>query len=162
MIEEKPKHPGGRPSLYNAEFHPKLVRALAMRGLTDEQISIELEISVATLNNWKKEYPEFLESLKEAKEGPDDQVERSLFERATGYVNKNAVKIFMPANADQPVYAPYEEHVAPDVTAQIFWLKNRRPKVWRDKQDVSMTGADGGPPIFRVEFVKPDGDNSDK
>jgi hypothetical protein len=41
----------------------------------------------------------------------------------------------MPAGATAPVYAPYVEHVAPDTTAAIFWLKNRRPDLWRDKQD---------------------------
>jgi hypothetical protein len=44
------------------------------------------------------------------------------------------VKIFMPANAKKPVYAPYVEHVSPDVTAGIFWLKNRDPQHWRDNQ----------------------------
>jgi hypothetical protein len=43
-----------------------------------------------------------------------------------------AVKIFMPAGAKKPIYAPYEEHVPPDVTAGIFWSKNRRPDKWRD------------------------------
>ena len=53
------------------------------------------------------------------------RVERSLYERANGY-SYDAVKIFMPAGAKKPVYAPYIEHVPPDVTAAIFWLKNRR------------------------------------
>jgi hypothetical protein len=30
------------------------------------------------------------------------------------------------------VYAPYVEHVPPDTTAAIFWLKNRNPAQWRD------------------------------
>jgi hypothetical protein len=42
------------------------------------------------------------------------------------------VKIFMPAGAKKPVYAPYVEHVPPDTTAAIFWLKNRDPARWRD------------------------------
>jgi len=55
------------------------------------------------------------------------RVERSLFHRANGY-NYDAVKIFMPAGRDKPVYAPYIEHVPPDTTAGIFWLKNRDPQ----------------------------------
>jgi hypothetical protein len=51
--------------------------------------------------------------------------------RANGY-SYDAVKIFMPAGAKKPVYAPYVEHVPPDVTAGIFWLKNRDPAHWRD------------------------------
>jgi hypothetical protein len=62
-------------------------------------------------------------------------VERSLYERANGYTY-DAVKIFMPAGAKKPVYAPYREHVPPDTTAAIFWLKNRDPAHWRDVQNV--------------------------
>jgi hypothetical protein len=46
-----------------------------------------------------------------------------------------AVKIFMPANREKPVYAPYVEHVPPDDTACIFWLKNRDPQHWRSAQE---------------------------
>jgi hypothetical protein len=63
------------------------------------------------------------------------RVERSLYERANGY-SYDAVKIFMPANRKKPVYAPYVEHVPPDVTACIFWLKNRDPQHWRDTQQL--------------------------
>jgi hypothetical protein len=66
------------------------------------------------------------------------RVERSLYERAVGY-NYEATKIFMPAGRDKPVYAPYIEHVPPDVTAGIFWLKNRDPQNWRDQQNIEHT-----------------------
>ena len=42
----------------------------------------------------------------------------------------------MPAGREHPVYAPYVEHVPADVTAQIYWLKNRDPKNWRDSQQL--------------------------
>src|SRR5271169_4022957 len=61
---------------------------------------------------------------------PARRVERSLYERAVGY-NYEAVKIFMPANRAKPVIVPYIEHVPPDVTAGVFWLKNRDPQHWR-------------------------------
>jgi hypothetical protein len=63
------------------------------------------------------------------------RTERSLYHRANGY-NFEATKIFMPANRSKPVYAPYIEHVPPDVTACIFWLKNRDPQHWRDSQQL--------------------------
>lgn len=74
-----------------------------------------------------------MQALKAGKGVADDRVERSLYERAAGF-RVEAVKIFMPAGAKEPVYAPYIEHHAPDTTAAIFWLKNRRPEQWRDKQ----------------------------
>jgi hypothetical protein len=93
-------------------------------------------VSVVTIDSWKIRYPEFLGSLKAGKAEADNRVERSLYERANGY-NYDAVKIFMPARAKKPVYAPYVEHVPPDVTACIFWLKNRDPEHWRDVQNVT-------------------------
>jgi hypothetical protein len=64
------------------------------------------------------------------------RVERSLYSRAVAY-SYEAVKIFMPANRAKPVYAPYIEHVPPDVTAGIFWMKNHDPEHWRDVQNVT-------------------------
>jgi hypothetical protein len=60
------------------------------------------------------------------------RTERSLYHRA----NYEAVKIFMPANRAKPAYAPYIEHAPPDVTAGIFWMKNRDPQHWRDSQQL--------------------------
>lgn len=33
------------------------------------------------------------------------------------------------------------KEVVPDTTAQIFWLKNRKPAQWRDKQDIEHSGG---------------------
>ena len=148
----------GRPTKYDSHNSPRLAYAMALAGRTDKQISEFLEIAESTLNLWKDKYPYFMESLKKGREEPDDRVERSLYERAIGYNNPNAVKIFMPAGADEPVYAPFTEHIAPDVTAQIFWLKNRRPDRWRDRQEI--TGLDGGPIGFK--FVDPPDTSPDK
>jgi hypothetical protein len=63
------------------------------------------------------------------------RVERSLYERANGY-NYEAVKVFMPAGAKQPVVVHYIEHCPPDVGAAFIWLKNRDPEHWRDVQNV--------------------------
>ena len=132
----------GRPSKYSDQYHPLLAETLARLGLTDKQISEKLGISESTLNKWKHDHPVFSESLKNGKEEPDQLVEASLFKRATGYENDKAVKIFMPANAEAPVYAPYTEQIQPDVTACIFWLKNRRPDRWRDRQDLDVNIKD--------------------
>jgi hypothetical protein len=75
--------------------------------------------------------PAFGEALKLGKKEADERVERSLYSRAVGY-HYDAVKIFLPYGAKEPVYAPYVEHVPPYTTAAIFWLKNRDPAHWRD------------------------------
>lgn len=140
----------GRPTKYNPELHPGLAEAWANTGRTDEQIAEKLGIAVSTLYAWASTHEAFSEALKRGKEEPDEKVRASLYMRAIGYDNPNAVKIFMPANAKEPVYAPYTEHHAPDVTACIFWLKNRKPLEWREKQDVELTGKNGGPLAVRV------------
>jgi hypothetical protein len=76
-------------------------------------------------------HPQFGEALKLGKKEADQRVERSLYQKAVGY-SYDAVKIFMPTGAKKPVIVPYLEHVPPDVTAGIFWSKNRRPDRWRD------------------------------
>lgn len=122
----------GRPSKYEPVFAEQ-ARKLCELGATDLEIANFFDVAVSTVNAWKVTYPEFSEALKRGKEVADDLVEERLFARATGY-SHDAVKIFMPKDAAEPVYAPYIEHHAPDVTAAIFWLKNRRPDKWRDRQ----------------------------
>jgi hypothetical protein len=76
-------------------------------------------------------HPQFGEALKLGKKEADARVERSLYQKAVGY-SYDSVKIFMPAGAKKPIYAPYVEHVPPSDVAAIFWLKNRDPAHWRD------------------------------
>lgn len=127
----------GRPTKYNPDFHPQLVKLLASKGLIDTEISKELEISEATLNNWKNEHPLFLESIKKGKEEIDDIVENALFKRAIGYEHsEDDIKV-----CDKKiVITPTIKHYPPDTAAAFIWLKNRRPDKWRDKKDVDFNG----------------------
>lgn len=129
------KNPVGRPT----KFTPQVAGALfelAKLGYTDKEMAAAIDVAESTLNEWKKERPDFFEQLKGAKAIADDQVERSLFERATGY-NHAAVKIQQYEGT--PVITPFVEHCPPDVEAQRFWLKNRRPDKWRDKVEMDVT-----------------------
>ena len=98
----------GRKSKYGDFVDRKglvLVRGWARHGLTDVQIAKNIGITTSTLYEWKNKYPEFSEALKESKEVADFEVENALYKKAK----------------------------MGDVTAQIFWLKNRQPRDWRDK-----------------------------
>src|SRR5690606_38343155 len=111
-------------------------------------------VSIRTVDSWKVAHAEFLQALKAGKDEADNRVERSLYQRATGY-SYDAVKIFMPAGAKAPVYAEYREHCPPDTTACIFWLKNRRREQWRDKVDHEVAGPNGGAiPVATVDPSK--------
>ena len=129
----------GRPSSYKPRF-VKQAKKLCELGATDVELSDFFDVSINTIGNWKTQHAAFLGALKAGKDVADDRVERSLYQRAIGYTY-DAVKIFMPASHSEPVYAKYREHAAPDTTACIFWLKNRRKADWRDRQE--FTGADG-------------------
>lgn len=135
------KHAGGRPSKYD----PKMLLAIeymARNGLTDAQMSEKLGVSEVTFNAWKKTYPEFLNALKIGKADADDQVEASLFRMATGYEHE-VEKPMIVSTGDyvtEVEIVKYTERLAPNPTSMIFWLKNRRPEKWREKQEIEMTG----------------------
>lgn len=101
----------------------------ARDGLTDEQIAQNIGINPATLYVWKNNYPEISESLKKGKEVVDYEVENALLKRALGYTVKEE-----KLTKDGEV-VELEREVPGDVTAQIFWLKNRKPDAWRDKPE---------------------------
>ena len=92
-------------------------------------------VNIATLYDWKKKYPEISESLKKGKEVIDTIVENALLKRALGY-RYDEVTIENGIETKRVT-----KEVQPDTTAQIFWLKNRRPDKWRDKQNVEVSGS---------------------
>lgn len=143
--------PGGRPTLYRPEYADQ-AKKLCELGATDQEMADFFEVDVRTVYRWKADHDEFCQSLKAGKAIADERVERSLYQKAIGY-EQDEVKIFMPASASEPVYAPFRAKVAPDTTAAIFWLKNRRPDMWRDKSHSEVTGANGEPLFGRVEIV---------
>lgn len=137
--EPESKHPGGRPAKYKDTF-AKQAEKLCVLGATDEDLADFFEVSVRTIIRWKSEHEEFCQALKVAKEEADNRVERSLYQRAVGY-SFDSEKVFNYQG--EIVRAQTREHCPPDTTAQIFWLKNRRPEQWRDKHDVEHSGSIG-------------------
>lgn len=111
------------------------IEGWARDGLTDEQIANNIGISVSCLNNWKNKYVEILESLKRGKEVIDRQVENALLKRALGYEYTETTREYIPELDEMKTTKKVTKQVAPDTTAQIFWLKNRKPEKWRDKQE---------------------------
>ena len=100
-----------------------------MLGATDAEMADFFDVAISTFYRWKNEFPEFSEALKTAKASADERVERSLYHRAVGYTF-DSEKVFQFQG--EVVRAKTKEHVPPDTTAAIFWLKNRRSKEWRD------------------------------
>lgn len=122
------------------------LRGWARDGLTQEQISEKIGISRSTLNEWIKKYADIADTLKKGKEVADREIEESLFKKAKGFTMKIQKpfklkkitydkKTFKKIKEEEKVeYAEEEVYIPPDTVAMIFWLKNRKPEVWRDKQ----------------------------
>ena len=144
-----------RPTDYKPEYADQATK-LAALGATDQEVADFFDVDVRTVYRWKHDHDAFCQALKAGKTVADERVARSLYQKAIGY-EQDEVKIFMPAGAEGPVYAPFRAKVAPDTTAAIFWLKNRRPDEWRDKRETEISGPDGGPiPVTRIELIAPE------
>lgn len=117
-----------------------LIEGWARDGLTDEQIAHNMGINVSTLYEYKKRYPEIAEALKSGKEVIDRHVENALLKRALGYKYDEVTREQME-NGELVVTKVVTKEVQPDTTAQIFWLKNRKPAEWRDKQNIEHSGS---------------------
>lgn len=106
----------------------------ARDGLTDKQIAHNIGISRETLNQWKNKYADISDTLKRGKEVVDYEVENALLKRALGYEY-----VETKTKTEGGVVTEVTEttkQVVPDVTAQIFWLKNRKPEAWKDKREI--------------------------
>jgi len=124
-----------RPKTWKPEY-ANITKGACKLGATDQDLADMFKVSLRTINNWKTTEAAFMAALKVGKTNADDRVERSLYQRALGYTHDED-KIF---NAyGEPLIVPTKKHYPPDTTAAIFWLKNRRPDQWREKQE----GADG-------------------
>lgn len=115
------------------------IKGWAMDGLSDEQIAKNMGIAKSTLNDWKTKFPDLSEALKKSKEVADREVENALIKRAIGFKYD---EITYETNYDEdgePITREVKrvtKMVVPDTGAAAFWLKNRKPDVWKDKHEV--------------------------
>lgn len=107
------------------------IEGWARDGLTDEQISRKIGIAYSTFRIWKNKFTELSAALKKNKDIVDREVENSLLKRALGYEYEEVKEKFEGGVLTERTVTKKE--VIPDTTAQIFWLKNRKPDKWRDK-----------------------------
>ena len=127
----------GRPTKYKKEYNEQVYK-LCLLGATDKQLADFFNVDESTINRWKESEPEFCESLKSGKEEADATIAQSLYNRAKGYVAPDIITATF--NGQITDIQKVEKHYPPDTTAAIFWLKNRQPRQWRDKQDIEHSG----------------------
>lgn len=140
----------GRPRIYQ-EIYNEQVEKLCKLGATDKEIADFFEVTEQTINNWKNDFPEFFESIKAGKIQADANVAQALYHRAIGYEHKD---VDIRVVDKEIVETELIKYYPPDPTAGIFWLKNRRSKEWRDKQEIA--AEVNGNIIFNgIEILKP-------
>lgn len=155
---KKKAETGGRPTKYNPKFAKVAEELCKEKGYTDKNLASHFKVSESTINKWKKGFSEFSESLKKGKDEFDSRVvEQSLLKRAIGYsyvettreLQADSGEVFDEDSESSiqtlVVTKKVTKQVAPDVTAQIFWLKNRRPQRWSDVKEIE----------HRIEMTKP-------
>ena len=130
----------GRKLTYRPAYHDPIIYGLARLGATLAQIAEALQISRATLYLWQDQFPSLVDAIKRARDAADDEVQRSLFERARGYTKD---KVTVRKVGSEVSVTKETVFIPPDTTACIFWLKNRQRAAWSDRQELDLTGAAG-------------------
>ena len=131
------------------------IQGWARDGLTDKDIAKNMRVGYTSIREWKKKFPEIAEALRIGKDSADRIVENALYKSACGYT----VKVRKPVKVKQIDYdletgrkvresetwkmVEEEQHYPAQVTAQIFWLKNRKPDQWREKNDLTLAPSNG-------------------
>ena len=121
-----------------------MIEGWARDGLTEKQIAKNIGVNERTFSTWKESYPSIKSALKKGKAPVDIEVENALLKSALGYTIKVKKPIKLKEEKQKPgvgkvvteriEYIEEEVHVPGNTAAQIFWLKNRKSKYWRDRQ----------------------------
>ena len=151
---EGKKRRRGRPTKYRPEYAAQAYD-LSKLGTIDEALADHFDVDVTTISKWKRDYPEFSQALKRGKAVADNEVAPALLSRALGaeYVERQAFKLREVKYVNGKRVRETERievvevlrRLPPDVTACIFWLKNRQRESWSDRHEVQRGGKDGGP-----------------
>ena len=120
-----------------SDFEVKLILGLYREGKTDLEIAKILGIPETTFTDRLK-YNKLTEAIKKAKDVPDDEMERSLYQRGKGFFEVEEERVETDIVNGQPIIRKViktKRTVLPDTAAAFIWLKNRRPEKWRDKHE---------------------------
>lgn len=154
---------------YGFEF----IRRLAEEGLSDEEIAGRCELSAEVFQRWRKKYPKFYDAIEIGRQEADFSVVEALYKKATGYsvktnkTHKLKCIDYDPATGkkvkeyESLAIGVDESYVPPDLKAEIFWLKNRQPYRWKEKEAREADGEDGEVGIIEIPSADTIGEISD-
>lgn len=125
---------GGRPTRWRREYDDQVYR-LCLLGYSDEKIAAFYGVCEATVNNWKRDHPTFLERLRAGKAIADGHVVSALMQRALGYSHP---EVDIKVVNGEIVKTHLTKHYPPDTPAIALWLTNRQPEMWKSKREVEV------------------------
>lgn len=152
----------GVKSKYNADFHDKWAWSLAIKGATTAEIAEAFGVSSRTIERWINSFPSFKESLYNAKNIANSEVEKSLYNRACGYdyeEQETIVELNSKNGEQKPVrIRKLKRHIPPDTAAAFIWLKNRDRENWRDKPVADTLKVESENELIQIYLPKLDED----
>lgn len=117
-----------------------LLASWSASGATVSQIASRIGVTVSTLRRWRATHVEIARALDEADDLATTKVEAALYRRALGFDTEETTTTITegPLGTTEQTKVVVR-HVAPDVKAATFWLKNRAPDRWSDRTEVEHT-----------------------
>lgn len=129
----------GRPTKYKEEYAELVYKIYLLNSAaTDKDVALFFDVEEKTINNWKEEHPEFLQSIREGRVIADQNVAESLYS-LTQRRRKNVEKVFV--SKGEPIKVDTYEELEPDTKACQLWLMNRRRKDWGGANILDEDGA---------------------
>jgi hypothetical protein len=120
----------GQPSSYNAKTYPQQAKFLASRGATQEELAECFGVSTRTFKYWLVRHPELYAAVQGGNDVFNPRVERALAERAIGYWIDEEEEVVINGKVARVIRR--KKFIPPDVTAGIYWTKNRMKDRWSD------------------------------
>ncbi|NDV19230.1 hypothetical protein GO013_07330 [Pseudodesulfovibrio sp. JC047] len=148
---------GGRPTEYDSEKHPRQALVACKRGgFSQRQLAELFDVDEKTIRNWLGRFPEFKDAVEDGKKL--HKVEAAFFKRAVGirYTETVTETLIGVTEIGEQSFARVvkekktKKFIPPDVRAGEVWMTNRDPERWKSRQNIEMTGANGGPVIMQI------------
>lgn len=123
---------------YQPEYATQAEKLCLLLGATNADLALFFDVSSDTVERWQKRHPDFADAVKRGKMVADSLVAESIYRQAIGAATIKRTKVFGDPKSGMELRVDYEEQLPPNTVAAIFWLKNRQPAQWRDRQKVEL------------------------
>lgn len=156
--------PRGKYRYWLTEEGLALLEDWSRNGSVDHELAKKMKVHPSTLYEWMKKYTQISDAIKNVKHVADAKVENSMFKSSVGYyyIEEQPIKVKkvykdeMNRRVEEETIevVPVKKYQPPIPTNQLFYLKNRRPAAWKDKQQVEIESKT--PITLIIEKIKGD------